>query len=109
MKKIHKLKHTFVILLLLGSVACEDLDTVNQNNPDRSRVLASGTDLISVMSGGYISWWQGIHDDHPIMALSITTEPIPIKQWLSIVQPWIIALCPTVTSSPMIRSCPSGS
>ncbi len=74
MKIIIKLKYTLLILVLLGSVACEDLDTINQNNPDRERVLASGTDLISVMSGGYISWWQGIHDAHPIMALSITSD-----------------------------------
>lgn len=74
MKRIIKIKYTLLTLVLLGSVACEDLDTVNQNNPDRQRVLASGTDLISVMNGGYISWWQGIHDVHPVMALSITSD-----------------------------------
>lgn len=74
MKRIQKLKYTLLTLVLLGSVACEDLDTINQNNPDRQRVLASGTDLISVMNGGYLSWWQGIHDAHPVMALSITSD-----------------------------------
>ena len=74
MKRIIKLKYTLLALVLLGSVACEDLDTINQNNPDRQRVLASGTDLISVMNGGYISWWQGIHARHPIVALSVTSD-----------------------------------
>lgn len=74
MKKILKLNYILLTLVFLASTGCEDLDTLNQNNPDRERVLASGTDLISVLNGGYISWWQAIHDDHPIMALSITSD-----------------------------------
>ncbi len=63
-----------LVALLAISVGCKDLETVNDNNPSRNAVLAVGTDLIAVLNGGYIAYWQGIHDDHPAMALSITSD-----------------------------------
>jgi len=79
MKRILKLKYIALIMVFLASAACEDLDTINQNNPDTQRVLASGTDLISVLNGGYIAWWQAIHDVHPLMALSITSDQFGVS------------------------------
>ena len=74
MRKIIKFKIVLLAAILLVPFGCEDLETENLNNPDRLTVLASGTDLISVLKGGYISFWQGIHDDHPVMALGITSD-----------------------------------
>lgn len=51
--------------ILLVLTACEkDIDAVkNLNNPDRNQVLANGSDLIGIISGGYVSWWQGNNRD----------------------------------------------
>ncbi len=70
MKK-HILFSAFILISLLG---CQSLDTVNNNNPDRNAVLASGADLISVLKGGYITWWQGIHGEHPAIALGVAAD-----------------------------------
>jgi len=74
MKNIFKIKIFFLTALLFAAISCKDLSTVNNNNPDRNAVLASGTDLLAVLGGGYISYWQAVHDVHPAMALSITSD-----------------------------------
>jgi len=62
----------FTLLLLSG--ACESLETVNDNNPSRDEVLTSGADLMDVLRGGYLVWWQGVHGAHPVMALSVSSD-----------------------------------
>ena len=79
MKKLMKLNTVILTVIFLGMGACESLDTVNLNNPDRQRVLASGTDLLAVMSGGYVAFWQGIHQSHPVMALNITSDAFGVS------------------------------
>ena len=68
---------------MLVPFGCENLDTENLNNPDTQKVLASGTDLISVLNGGYITFWQGVHDVHPAMALSITSDAFGVSWCLT--------------------------
>ncbi len=79
MNNILKIKTVLLTAILLSTVACEDLDTVNLNNPDRQRVLASGTDLLAVMNGGYVSYWQGIHQSHPAIALGVTSDAFGVS------------------------------
>lgn len=62
------------ILIILAFIGCETLDTKNNNKPDRDEVLSVGADLSTVLQGGYISWWQGIHDDHPGIALGVAAD-----------------------------------
>ena len=71
-----QIKYLFKICLLLLVMlsGCKDLDTTNPNNPDREAVLSTGADLVPVLKGGYVSWWQGVHDDHPVIALSIAAD-----------------------------------
>ncbi len=71
-----QIKYHFRIWLLLSVIvfSCKDLDTANPNNPDREAVLTTGADLIPVLKGAYASWWQGVHDDHPVIALSIAAD-----------------------------------
>ena len=66
--------YSLCTLLLICSWSCEKLDTQNTNNPDRSSVLTSGSDLIAVLKGGYIAWWQGVHDDHPVIGVSVAAD-----------------------------------
>jgi hypothetical protein len=69
-----KIKLYGCVLLLLFSAACKDLDTINPNNPDRKTVLRSSADLAPVLQGAYLAWWQGVHNDHPVIALSIGAD-----------------------------------
>ncbi|MDZ4705308.1 MAG: RagB/SusD family nutrient uptake outer membrane protein [Saprospiraceae bacterium] len=59
---------------LLFSSACKDLDTLNQSNPDRNAVLSNGADLEIALGGGYVSWWQGVHGEHPVIGLSVASD-----------------------------------
>jgi hypothetical protein len=62
----------FFILLL--AAACEPLDTVNKNDPDRTDIVAAGGDLLAVLHSGYAAWWRGVHEDHPVIALSVAAD-----------------------------------
>jgi len=59
---------------LLLSTACKDLNTMNSSNPDRDDVLSSGADLLAILNGGFATWWQAVHGDHPAIALSVTAD-----------------------------------
>lgn len=61
-------------LILSLNVACKELDTFNNNNPDRSGVLSSGADLRTVLGGAYLSWWRAIHNDFPVIAIGVAAD-----------------------------------
>jgi len=63
---------SFFFLLFFS--ACKDLDTLNQSNPDRNAVLSNGADLEIALGGGYVSWWQGVHGEHPVIGLSVASD-----------------------------------
>ncbi len=54
--------------------ACVDLEVTNLNDPDRERALASGTDVESLISGGFQAWWQTSHHSYPAAALSTAAD-----------------------------------
>lgn len=60
------------VLLLLA--ACQGLDTVNNNNPTQGGVLTTGNDLVAVLRGGYVTWWQSVHSDIPVIGLSVAAD-----------------------------------
>ncbi len=57
---------------LLG--ACVDLDVTNLNDPDRDRAISSSTDVESLISGGFQSWYIVAHRDYPGAALSTAAD-----------------------------------
>lgn len=65
---------TYILILLFFLGSCKELNTINLNNPDRETVLTTGGDLIAALEGGYINWWQGVHGDHPAVALSVAGD-----------------------------------
>jgi hypothetical protein len=72
-----KFKRTsvFALLLLFGAAGCADLDVVNPNQPPRDVVAPEGdpnpTDLESLISGGFRTWWQTQgNPDGPFLFLS---------------------------------------
>ncbi|SNZ01496.1 RagB/SusD family nutrient uptake outer membrane protein [Flagellimonas pacifica] len=67
------LNKVLLLGLLIFSFSCtKEIDNViNQNNPDRSQVLANGTDLIGIVSGGFVTWWQANNRDlYPAVAVA---------------------------------------
>ncbi|WP_223549011.1 RagB/SusD family nutrient uptake outer membrane protein [Aestuariivivens sp. NBU2969] len=74
MKKnnIIKLQLVFANFLLLFFSCSNEIDNVvNSNNPDRNQVIANGSDLIGVVSGGFVTWWQSTSRDlYPPLAVA---------------------------------------
>jgi hypothetical protein len=73
MKTIFNLKSILYTFLILSISSCtSDIDNVkNNNDPDAKQVLATGADLTSVMSGGFVTWWQaGNRDTYPALAVA---------------------------------------
>lgn len=63
-----------LLLACLMLVGCKELDTTNNNNPDRDGVLSSGADLKTVLNGAYLSWWRAVHGEYPAIALGVTAD-----------------------------------
>lgn len=72
--RIKQLKYLLPIVFLLPLAACDDLNTVNNNNPAREDLLNTGSDLQTVLRGGYVAFWQAVHDAHPAMALMVASD-----------------------------------
>ncbi len=79
MKKNPLIKYISFSVLFLFTVACDDLNTVNNNNPSRDELLNTGADLQTVLQGGYIAFWQAVHEVHPTMALMVTADAYSIS------------------------------
>ena len=71
MKKLisHSLGIPFIVVTIF--LGCQDMDIVNQNQPDEQRALASPGDLESLIKGSFLSWFDAIQSSTPNMS-SIT-------------------------------------
>lgn len=68
-------RHVAVLAVVIAATtACADLTVVNQNDPDRDRAIASASDVESLISGGYQSWYQVSHQNYPGPALSTAAD-----------------------------------
>jgi starch-binding outer membrane protein, SusD/RagB family len=47
--------------IAVAATACGDLDVVNLNDPDRQRAISTPTDVESLISGSFSSWWSSGH------------------------------------------------
>jgi starch-binding outer membrane protein, SusD/RagB family len=73
MKSNFKYKTSLVCCLLLFVGSCtSDIDgVVNRNDPNKPQVLAKGSDLVSVLAGGFVAWWQASSRElYPALAVS---------------------------------------
>lgn len=50
-----------IVLFLPGCDGLADLDVDNKNAPNQSEALANPSDIVSLLSGGYRSFYQGIY------------------------------------------------
>lgn len=61
----YKYINALLVSFILISFSCSDEidEVINENNPDRNQVLANGSDLIGIVGGGFVSWWQANNRD----------------------------------------------
>ena len=50
------------VVIALALAGCADLTVDNLNAPDEERAISNPSDLKSVLSGGYATWWDGTHE-----------------------------------------------
>lgn len=62
------------LLVLAFTMACQNLNEVNQLNPDRDAVISTGSDLRDVLDAGYARWWKGLHAEVPVIGLSASAD-----------------------------------
>ena len=68
---IRLMKRGLVLGLAVMATACQDLQTVNENEPDRDRALSSPASVESFIRGGFTSYYSLTESDaYPNWALS---------------------------------------
>lgn len=72
--KINIYTKFLLFFISLFSFSCKNLDTVNNNNPSLDALLSSGDDLVTVLHGGYIAWWQGVHSEKTVIPISVAAD-----------------------------------
>lgn len=69
MRSLIRYNAFFVLLLIgaLGITGCseEQFNIQNRNAPDRERALTDASDLVSILRGGYTSFWSGTYENTP--------------------------------------------
>lgn len=58
MSRVEKASIGVAATLLMVMAACLDLNVVNTNEPDRDRALSSASDVESLISGTFRTWWN---------------------------------------------------
>lgn len=69
-----------LILALVGTAACLDLDVDNITEPERERALANAGDLEQLIAGAFNSWWQS-QSQSAGMGNSLSGVAMQHSQW----------------------------
>jgi len=64
------------MFLLVALISCQQLDVVNQNEPEEERSLATPANIEALIGGSFVSWWQAIHVLAPSQALITTADAL---------------------------------
>ena len=63
-----------VVCLLAGTVACDDLDVTNPNNPNRETVVRNSQDVLALISNGLLQWFNRSAGTSPAIALTVMAD-----------------------------------
>jgi hypothetical protein len=74
MENLMKASRIAAIALVLGTLACDDLDVVNPNNPSRQTVITSSQDVLALISNGMLQWFNRSGSTSPGVALSVMAD-----------------------------------
>jgi len=61
-------------LAFLAAAGCHSLEVTNPDNPDVTRALSSGTDVQSLLGGGFLNWYHSLADYSPNMAWDVAAD-----------------------------------
>lgn len=61
-------------VLAIAGTACADLDVTNLNDPDRERAITTPSDVETLISGSFSTWWSVSHKNYPGPALSTAAD-----------------------------------
>src|SRR5688572_33422731 len=62
------------VMVLVGAVACGDLDVTNPNNPNRVTVVRNSQDALALISNGLLQWFNRSGSTTPAVALSVMAD-----------------------------------
>ena len=74
MKKLILTTLTALLMFAVWFVGCQSLDVQNFNDPDESRALATPSDIEALISGSFLSWFDGIQSSTPNMSLAMPAD-----------------------------------
>jgi len=63
-----------LVSLLVGAVACDDLEVSNLNSPNRETVVNSPQDVLALISNGLLQWFNRSGGTSPGVALSVMAD-----------------------------------
>ncbi len=70
MSRMNRATSGLAALLLVGMVACVDLNVTNQNDPDTQRTLRTASDVEALIAGAYSRWVRVLWYDGSSMMMS---------------------------------------
>lgn len=62
------------ISLLVGTLACDDLEVSNLNSPNRETVVKNPQDVLALISNGLLQWFNRSGTTSPSVALSVMAD-----------------------------------
>lgn len=60
--------------LLVATIACDDLEVTNPNNPNRETVVENPQDVLALISNGLLQWFNRSAGTSPAVALSVMAD-----------------------------------
>jgi hypothetical protein len=69
-----KANKLLLVGLLAALTACDDLDVANENNPNRTTVVASSQDVLALISNGFLQWFNRSAQTSPAIALTVMAD-----------------------------------
>ncbi|MFQ5603726.1 MAG: hypothetical protein ACE5HS_10700 [bacterium] len=64
-------------MILAGALdSCRDLSVVNENAPDRERVLADPQNVESIIGNSFLRYWQSVHQYYPALTISTLADEL---------------------------------
>jgi len=62
------------VSLLVGTIACDELEVTNLNNPNRETVVNNSQDVLALISNGLLQWFNRSGGTSPGVALSVMAD-----------------------------------
>jgi len=72
--KTMKTAKLMLVSLLVATIACDDLEVTNPNNPNRETVIANSQDVLALISNGLLQWFNRSAGTSPAIAFTVMAD-----------------------------------